>query len=140
MDVSKVFALLCAFLLVICLSLSITTVALLHNTARQGEEWQSRADAVIETLENFSNENTEDTPEAETDVESSPSVDADILYQRLCMREVGGKIGIYSEDGYLIRMLDVEVQTLSKKDREELSKGIYVNSWRELVSLIQDYE
>jgi len=140
MDVSKVFALLCSFLLVICLCLSITTVALLHNTAHQNEVWQSHADELSDRLEDFSEERTEAAPEADVNTEASPSVDADVLYQRLCMREVGGKIGIYSEDGYLIRMIDVQVKTLPQKDREELSRGIYVNSWRELASLIQDYE
>ena len=140
MDVSKVFAVLCSFLLIICLCLSITTVSLLYSTAKQKEEWQDGTDAPVEEPMESAQEQSSTTKPTETDKEDAPSVSVDVLYQRLCMREVGGKIGIYSEDGYLIRTLDVQVSTLPKKDREELSKGIYVNSWKELISLIQDYE
>lgn len=70
----------------------------------------------------------------------SEDVEADILYDVFSLRESNGKIGVYTEAGYLIRLLDVDVATLPRADREQLSEGICVNSWRELIALIEDYE
>ncbi len=140
MDVSKVFTVLCAFLLIICLTLSITSLVVLRNAVDENEEWQNRAEILVGNLEAFTEEREQTFPETDTGDLEAPSLDADILYHRFCMREADGKIGIYSDDGYLIRMIDVQVKTLPLSDQEELSRGIYVNSWRELISLIRDYE
>lgn len=142
MDASRVFTILCAFLLIIALALSLTTVIILSRTMEESRAQDSYTVLPDEQSESTSLECFEDCTETpkETEKEDAPSMDADVLYQRLCMREAGGRIGIYSEDGYLIRMLDVQVSTLPKREREALSKGIYVNSWEELISLIRDYE
>lgn len=141
MDASRVFTVLCGFLLVICLVLSVTTAIILRQAVAENEAWRSHAEAPVLTPEVASTECVTCLgTAAPTEKEDAPSVDADILYHRLCMREVGGKIGIYSEDGYLIRTLNVAVKALPKKDQDALSKGIYVNSWEELIALIEDYE
>ena len=80
--------------------------------------------------------------EEEEPIDDHPSedVDADVLYDVFCLRESGGRIGVYTDEGYLIRTLEVNVATLPESDRERLSVGIAVNSWRELISLIEDFE
>lgn len=140
MDASKIFTVLCAFLLIICLTLSITALTVLRNAVDENEEWQRQAEILVGNLESFTEDQKESSIETNGNATDSPSVDADILYQRLCIREAGGKIAVYSEDGTLIRTVDIEVKTLPKSEQEALSHGIYVNSWRELISLIQDYE
>ena len=47
MDVSRVFTLLCAILLVITLVLSLTTVFILKETVEANEKWQFRAHALL---------------------------------------------------------------------------------------------
>ena len=140
MDVSKMFCVLCAFLMVICLALSIATTFVLRYALVETEAWRSRMELPAVSTGLLREEEAEPTLESEGDPEDAPSLDADILYHRFCMRSVGEKIGIFSEEGDLIRTLDVQVKTLPLKDQEALSKGICVNSWRELLSLIRDYE
>ncbi|MBE6589507.1 MAG: hypothetical protein E7643_04945 [Ruminococcaceae bacterium] len=144
MDISKLFTLLCAFLLIICLILSVTSVLVLKNAVTESEKWQMRAQALLVSIESLKVEGG--IPEKNTDTSDipvqneQPSTDADILYNKFYVREVGGKIGIYCDEGQLIRTLEVSVETLPLKDQTALKKGIRINSWSELISLIQDYE
>ncbi len=144
MDVSKLFTLLCAILLVIALVLSITSVFILKETVEETEKWQFRAQALLGSMEAFAESSTDEeaeTPPSDTiQKEDPPVTDADILYNKFYIREVNEKIGVYCDEGQLIRVLDVNVKTLPEKDREKLKKGIRVNSWSELISVIQDYE
>ena len=73
---------------------------------------------------------------------SSPieDVEADTRSNAFSLRESNGKIGVYTEAGYLIRLLNVDVSTLPKTDRDRLAVGISVSSWKELIALIEDYE
>lgn len=144
MDISRVFTLLCAILLVLTLVLSITSLLVLKGTVEESEKWQLHAQALLGDIEVFAESNTS---ERDTHTEASkpsqsepPSTDADVLYNKFYIRETNDKIGIYCDDGQLIRTLDVNVKTLSEKDQTRLKQGIRVNSWSELVSLIQDYE
>ena len=127
------------------LSLCVTSVVLICNVANESKTAAETVSGQIEVLKKQLDE-IESVPNApivepsdktETD---STDVDADILYDVFCVRETNGKIGIYTEEGYLIRTLNVNVATLPAIDREKLSDGIAVNSWRELISLIEDYE
>ena len=143
MDISKLLTLLCAILLMITLLLSVTSVFMLKEIS----QWNAGSYVKNED-ENDSTEVTDNTEsnEEETMVNSTenevpPSIDADILYNQFYICEVNGKIGIFCDEGQqLIRMLNVNVATLPQSDREKLKKGIRVNSWNELVLLIQDYE
>ncbi len=55
------------------------------------------------------------------------------------LRELDGRIGIFSEDNVLIETLDVSVMTLPKTDRESLREGIAVRGTENLNSLKEDY-
>lgn len=68
------------------------------------------------------------------------TADADVLYDVFSIREVNGQIGIFTDEGYLIRTLPVDIRTLPAIDREALASGITVNSWRELIAMIEDFE
>lgn len=139
MDTSRIFSLISAFLLLITLTLSITTLVVLRNAIAESEEVLGAAEDLIGELDMAVGALKEESIYTSTDT-VDPSVDADVLYQRFCMKETNGKIGVYTEDGYLVRIIDVNVTLLPKKERTALQEGITVNSWRELAELIQDYE
>ena len=146
MDLSKLFTVLCAFLLVIALTLVVTVTVVLHNAINVGNGWESAHDTCNEssksdiTLKEDTALNESSTIKVPAAEEKEPSVDADVLYQRLWIREAGGRIGVFSDEGYLIRTVDVDVATLSPSDQKALREGIYVTSWKEFLALIQDYE
>ena len=140
MNTTRIFCVLCVLLMMICLALSVTSMLVLHNTNQKENEWNERAALLEEVLTNTQDREEETDTEETTEPPSSPSLETDILYQRLCIRAVNGKIAVYSEDGYLIRTVNVDVKTLPTKEQKALEKGIYVDSWRELIDLIRDYE
>lgn len=55
------------------------------------------------------------------------------------VRELDGRIGIYGEDGTLLRTVNVSVATLPRADREQLAAGITLTSRQELEALILDF-
>ena len=146
MDLSKLFTVLCAFLLVIALSLVVTVTVVLHNAITVSNAPESTNDTCNEStkannaLKGDSNLNEKNTMKENDTEEKEPSVNVDVLYQRLWIREAGGRIGVFSDEGDLIRTVDVDVATLSPSDQKALREGIYVTSWKELLALIQDYE
>lgn len=142
MDASKIFTVLCAFLLVICLVLSITALVVMRNAVSESETWQEKAAVLVGNLDSLISDTTEadGSVSTSTDTEDEPSTEADVLYNRFCLRETEGKIGVYTEDGYLIRLMDVSVRTLPQSEQSALADGISVNSWRELIERMQDYE
>ena len=50
-----------------------------------------------------------------------------------------GKIGIFTDRGSLVRVLEVYIKTLPKADQNLLEKGVLVASEAELRSIIEDY-
>lgn len=55
------------------------------------------------------------------------------------VREHLGIIGIFSESGDLLEVIDTPIVSLPKKDQEKLRDGITITSERELSSLREDY-
>ena len=51
MDVTKIFAMLCGFLLIICLTLSITCLVVMRNAVEETSVWQGRAEALVNELD-----------------------------------------------------------------------------------------
>ena len=58
---------------------------------------------------------------------------------RFCLKSVCGVLGIYTDQGEPVRMLDTEVSLLPAADRKNLEAGIWVDSWKEMLALIADY-
>ena len=51
MDITKIFAILCGFLLIICLTLSITCLVVMRNAVEETSVWQDRAEALVNELD-----------------------------------------------------------------------------------------
>lgn len=139
MDTTRVFSILCALLLLITLTLSITTLVVLRNAVSESQAALQAAGGLIEELDVAVGVLKEESIFVSTE-EEEPSTEADVLYQKFCMKETNGRIGVYSEEGFLIRIIDANVELLPERERNALREGITVNSWRELAALIQDYE
>lgn len=147
MDRTKWLLAICAFIMGVSLFFSAGSFILLLNMERETERyedvseemWEEVGDdvtlvkqtlaSILEKVESLKSSN-----QSPTDTETG------VLFDRLCIRESGGKIGVFTEDGILIRTIDVNVHTLPDSDRQALSEGITINSWRELIDLIEDFE
>ena len=55
------------------------------------------------------------------------------------VREHDERIGIFTEDGVLLRVVDVYTKTLPKADRILLREGIAVTSRQDLYALMEDF-
>lgn len=131
-DTSKILIILCCFILIVCLTLAISTLALLRNTVDEGRAVQNQAAELVGEMELLVG--------AFSDVSipvlgSGEETEAVGFY--LC--EVDGQVGIYTSDGYLLKVLDVDISSLPPADREALAERIPLASWRELISWVQDY-
>ena len=137
MDITKIFAVLCGFLLIICLTLSITCLTVMRNAVAETSVWQGRAEALVGELEGciqvIKDIEVEDVPV----IVPNENEEIDTRY---CLRLDSNSIGIYDADGYLIKQLKTPISLLPSQERERLSVGIWVNSWAEAAKLMQDYE
>ena len=139
MDVSKAMLALCCLAVSVCLILSITALCGLRNTIAENEVIQQEAVILVDQL----NSCLENIEEVEKDNASLPTIGnaSDEKKENLFyIREVNDRIGVYTGDGYLIRLLERSVQTLPKADRDALSNGICVSSWQEVTRILQDYD
>lgn len=139
MDASKILLVICAFALIVCLTLCITTLSVLRNAVAENGTLQSDANALVGELTSCVEQlneyiDTSDSIEVSVGTDTKGTTDGGF-----CMRDTNGTVGIYTSDGYLVKLLDVSVSTLPPAAREALAKGITVGSWEELISLIQDY-
>lgn len=139
MDVTKIFAILCGFLLIVCLTLSITCLVVMRNAVDETTTWQGRAEALVSELggcvEAMKEIENEDLPvlapnESVSDEEKG----------RYCLRLEGETVGIYDADGYLLKPLETRAALLPAKEKEKLTAGVWRDSWAEMQMLVQDYE
>ena len=139
MDVTKIFAMLCGFLLIICLTISITCLVVMRNTVEETSVWQGRAEALVNELdgcvEAMKNIENEDLPVLAPNEDEKNDEKA-----RYCLRLEGESLGIYDADGYLVKTLKTRATLLPTKEREKLSAGVWKESWAEMQKLVQDYE
>lgn len=135
MDISRIISVMCVFLLAVCLILSITALTVLRNAVDESTQACMEVQCFLESLED--QQINEEPPQ--TDVEVDNSIPVDVLSNHFCMREINGKIAIYTSDGYLVRLLDICVETLPHADQQALQQGIEVSSWKEILALIQDF-
>lgn len=139
MDITKIFAVLCGFLLIICLTLSITCLVVMRNAVEETSVWQGRAEALVAELdgcvEAMRNMENNDVP-----VLAPDNTEKQEENTRYCLRMDGEFLAIYDEDGYLIKRSKTNALLLPKKEQEKLMAGIWVESWAEAGQLLQDYE
>ena len=132
MDTSKILLILCCFILVVCLTLAISSLTVLRNAVEESLAVWADAEALVDRMDEL----VESFPEEALPVLGNPEeTGADAFY--LC--EVNGHIAIYTGDGNLLKILDVNLDSLPPADREALSDGIHLSSWRDLIARVQDY-
>ena len=136
MDIPKILTAICGFLLIVCLVLSVTALTSLRHAIDETDALKTSASAILRRLNGYVEtlENTEDE-------DSIPTVAPDDGHAKngYCIRSVGKKIGIYTADGALIQLIDVDAATLPPAEREALKDGITVHSWQEMLALLTDY-
>ncbi len=71
--------------------------------------------------------------------EEYESDEAEPIEKTYILKEYQGKIGIYSDGGVLIDVLEVYIKLLPETDRNLLGEGIKVSGEAELHALIEDY-
>ena len=76
-----------------------------------------------------------------TDAASDPHVDTSCnsTASSYILRETEGKIGIYTPNNTLIKILDISVLSLPLADRQMLSEGISISTEQDLLNILQDY-
>jgi len=140
MDASKILTAVCALILLVCLVFSITSLTALRNAVDESAALKESTDDLIEELRAcVANIYAEQKESDSLPTMKDPSAPTTVPTESFCLKESNGKIAVFTSDGYLVRFLDVSLDTLPPADREALSVGITVGSWRELISLIQDY-
>lgn len=139
MDITKLFTILCAFLLIVCLTLSITCLVVMRNAVDETSAWQGRAEVLVAELGGcvaaMKETDTQDIPVIAPNEEEKEETKP-----RYCLRLAKDTLAIYDADGYLIKQLKVPASLLPAKEREKLLAGVWVTSWEELERLVQDYE
>ena len=151
MDRIKWLWIACAIVTFVGVVLSVFSLLLIANMAKEAEEASTRSeeffhrvDQRVEQIEETVNSISEGVttrlesciPDVDPDVEED--VEADVLFDSICIRERNGKIALYTSNGIHLRTLDLDVSILPEADQAALRSGITVNSWRELFALIDD--
>ena len=140
MDVTKFFTLLCGFLLIICLTLSITCLVVMRNAVAETSVWQGRAEVLVDKLGGCVEAIKDIEIEEDIPVSAPNASDPENIKARYCLRLVGDAIGVYDENGYLIKRESTQASLLPPSERQRLAEGIWVESWGEIETLLQDFE
>ena len=136
MDFSRFFVILCAFLLLICLTFAITALVALRNVVSENQALQAETVRLIEQMKQNENDQDESISVSAKPNETTDTVQSQTRY---CLKSICGVLGIYTEQGEPVRMLDTEVSLLPSADRMHLEAGIFVDTWKDMLELIQDY-
>ena len=140
MDASKAISMICAGILIVCLFFCVTALTSLRNAVDENEAWQEEAQGLVQMLNECVESLQVQVGDTSPPPENEPIVDVNATAQEgYCLREINGKIGAYTEDGALIKTFDVAVATLPSSERELLCRGIDLDTWQQVCSLVQDY-
>ena len=138
MDHPKRYNILFILPTLLCLCLTLTTILTVYTLAKQN---QSHREALSQALEVLSNQM--ETLQSVVDGSESPSTDIPVnTYEDtnfFCLKSVNGRVGVYTAEGDLIRLTDIEISTLPDQERRSLEQGIYTSSWKEILHLLQDF-
>ena len=97
----------------------------------------------LDITETFNNEGNTDVVYIPIYVETTESITEQTTVESnifsWIIRSYEGKIGVFSSDGNLARVIEVYIKTLPATDRRLLEEGIVVNDETELRSIIEDY-
>ena len=116
---------------------AITALTSLRNAVAETGQVREEAQAMLEELD----DRLRAQPTGSVDnPEPDDARQVGILYDQFCVRESGGLVAVYTASGELVRRTDIPVSALPKSDREALQEGIRFTSWKEVLSLLQDWE
>lgn len=139
MDFSKLFALVSTFVLIVCLTLSMTTLVVLRNAIDENSQMQAEAQGFLDDLNTAVDKLDSaavNSPSDQTGQEDLPTnADTEVF----SIREYNGKIAVYNADGAMIHWVDVNTALLPTEERSALKDGVEVQSWEAMVSCLQDY-
>lgn len=130
-DISAMVAVLCVFLLALCLVLSISTLTVLRRTVEESNAALLEAHAYLRAWED-SLSPPQAMPE-DTAVNASPAKTG------YWIRAIHHRVAVYTADGELVYLTDISPALLPKADRDALQEGIYTATWGEMRELITDY-
>lgn len=138
MNRTRIILILCVFLLCACLVFAVTALTVLRNAVAETEQVRRDAQSMLDDMEDV-------LRQARTDSQKQPEESRDarqvgVLYDRFCIRESNGRVAVYTESGELVRLTDIPTATLPRSDRDALRNGIRFTSWKEVLSLLQDWE
>lgn len=142
MDHTKLMTILCAFLLLVCLVLSIIALTVMRNAVEESRELREKTHLLLNALEDSVEAMAALDRETETEEAPLPPVsdkEETPFFDGLIVRIENGHVGVYTKGGELLRVLDIDPSALPKKDRDLLEAGIEIGSWKELLALIRDY-
>lgn len=141
MDHTRILTILCGFLLLICLVLSIVALTVMRNATDESLTLRTEAYELLDALD-ASVEAMNKLEEKENSIQASTKEDeaeSNGGSESLCIRAEKGRVGVYTNSGRLIHILDLDLSSLPANEREALENGISVKSWKELIKLIEDY-
>ena len=136
MDFSKIIAVISAFVLIVCLVLSMTTLVVLRNAVAENGQLQDEAKSLLQDL-NTTADKLEDN--LVLDQEEHEEIPVGIDAEFFVLREFEGKIGIYDENGIMLHWVEVDLNLLPKSERQVLSDGITIEGRKTLLSYLLDY-
>lgn len=136
MNWTRVILAVCAFLLAICLTFAITALTSLRNAVAETGRVKAEAEELLEGLEHALR--TDQTDQADEELKTDGAQQVGVLYDQFCVREIGGRVAIYTGSGELVRLTDIWVAALPAADRKALAEGIRFSSWKEVLALMQD--
>lgn len=142
MDHTKLMTILCAFLLLVCLVLSIIALTVMRNAVEESRGLREKTHLLLNALEDSVEAMAALDRETETEeAQLPPASDKEEtpFFDGLIVRIENGHVGVYTKGGELLRVLDIDPSALPKKDRDLLEAGIEIGSWKELLALIRDY-
>ena len=140
MDFSKIFAIISTFVLIVCLTLSITTLVVLRNAIDENSQMQLQAERLLGDL-NISVDKLDSAVNSELSLDETGQADlpTNAKAETFSIREYNGKIAVYNADGTMIHWVDVNTALLPLEERKALTEGIEVQTWDALISCLQDY-
>lgn len=135
MDISKVFAVICAFILIVCLVLCVTTLVVLRNAVDENEAVQCNANALVKELDQAIDRLIlPETEPPKQDTEANATVATGYIagvYQ--------GKLAIYTSEGELLCCTPIDVSLLPASEQSALQIGIPIKDLSDLIGLMHDY-
>lgn len=139
MDATKIFTVLCAFLLIICLTLAITTLTVMRNAVSESALWEGRVSELVSDLDGCLEEIRAERDQAVL-APIEPEDDTEPTKGGFYLRAVEDRLGVFGESGYFMHWTRISVETLPPSERARLAVGVYAESWEDLLVLLQDYE